>query len=78
VSKVDKTTQNQENKVSEEAGEVEIVFSDQIEHMGNAAQTIAFLKRENYARLDLKPPLDLENSLTTTSTETGSIINLSS
>ncbi len=78
MSKVDKTTQNQENKVSEEAGEVEIVFSDQIEHMGNAAQTIAFLKRENYARLDLKPPLDLENSLTTTSTETGSIINLSS
>jgi hypothetical protein len=75
---VDKTTQNQENKVSEEAGEVEIVFSDQVEYMGNAAQTIAFLKRENYARLDLKPPLDLENSLTTTSTEPGSIINLSS
>ena len=78
MSKVDKTAQNQDNKVSEEAGEVEIVFSDQVEHMGNAAQTIAFLKRENYARLDLKPPLDLENSLATASTEPGGIISLSS
>ena len=54
------------------------MFSDQVEHMGNAAQTIAFLKRENYARLDLKPPLDLENSLATASTEPGGIISLSS
>ena len=78
MSKVDKFAQNQDTKVSEEAGEVEIVFSDQVEHMGNAAQTIAFLKRENYARLDLKSPLDLENSLATASTEPGGIISLSS
>jgi hypothetical protein len=78
VSKVDKTAQNQDNKVSEEAGEIEIVFSDQVEHMGSTAQTIAFLKRENYARLDLKPPLDLDSTIASASTEPGGIINLGS
>jgi len=45
------------------ASQVELVFSNKVEYIGHTAQTIAFLKRENYSRLDLKVELDLTKLL---------------
>jgi|LauGreDrversion4_2_1035121.scaffolds.fasta_scaffold860643_2 hypothetical protein len=42
---------------------VDIVFSEKVEYFGNGAQTIAFLKREDYSVLDLKSEPDLEKLL---------------
>ena len=42
---------------------IEIVFRDKVEYFGNTAQSIAFLKRENFARLDLKVELDIDQML---------------
>jgi len=42
---------------------VDIVFSEKVEYFGNGAQTIAFLKREDYCVLDLKTEPDLEKLL---------------
>lgn len=42
---------------------VEIFFSDKVEYYGSAAQTIEFLKREDYSVLDLKPEIDLDKML---------------
>lgn len=42
---------------------VDIVFSEKVEYFGNGAQTIAFLKREDYSVLDLKTEPDLEKLL---------------
>ncbi len=47
-------------------GGYEILISDKVEYFGNSAHTIAFLKRENYARLDLKPELEIESDATKT------------
>ena len=93
IAKVDKSASadnaNQDkSKIEVETQEVsgfEIVFSDKVEFLGPTAQTIAFLKRENYARLDLKPPLDqidvMNQSITSAATSpsdaSGSVINLS-
>lgn len=41
----------------------DIVFSEKVEYFGNGAQTIAFLKREDYSVLDLKAEPDLEKLL---------------
>jgi len=43
--------------------QVEIYFSDKVEYFGNAAQTIAFLKREDFSVLNLKAELDLDKLL---------------
>lgn len=43
--------------------QVEIYFSDKVEYYGSAAQTIAFLKREDYSVLDLKAEIDLDKML---------------
>lgn len=52
-------------------GNLEITFSTKIEYMGPNAQTIAFLKREDFAKLDLTTGMDLEKVLNAgiTSTE---------
>ena len=42
---------------------MEIYFSDKVEYFGNAAQTIAFLKREDFSVLNLKADLDLDKLL---------------
>ena len=42
---------------------IELVFSTKVEYLGHNAQTVAFLKREEYAKLDLKPDLELEKVL---------------
>jgi len=41
----------------------EIFFSDKVEYYENAAQTIAFLKREDFSVLKLKAELDLDKLL---------------
>jgi hypothetical protein len=44
-------------EVSAVSGErsIEIVFSASVEYLGTSAMTIAFLKREGYRQLDLRP-----------------------
>jgi len=42
---------------------VEVHFSMKVEYLGPNAQTIAFLKREDFAKLDLSASMDLEKVL---------------
>lgn len=45
---------------------IQVVFAEKVEYLGHTAQTIAFLKRESYAVLDLKTPeSDIEKMLDT-------------
>ena len=44
-------------------GAIELRFSTQVEYLGSTAMTVAFLKRENYSRLDLKPEVDITKAL---------------
>lgn len=44
-------------------GALEIAFSTKIEYMGPNSQTIAFLKREDFAKLDLNQGMELEKVL---------------
>ena len=39
---------------------IEIKFSPTVEYLGPTAQSIAFLKREDFAKLDLSVPMDLD------------------
>ena len=43
--------------------DVEIMLSSKVEHLTQNAQTIAFLKREEFAKLDLKADMELEKVL---------------
>lgn len=53
-------------------GALEIAFSTKIEFMGPNAQTIAFLKREDFAKLDLNQGMELEKVLDAAITSTES------
>jgi len=44
-------------------GNLEITFSTKIEYNGPNSQTIAFLKREDFAKLDLTTDMDLDKVL---------------
>lgn len=44
-------------------GNIEITLSKVVEYLGPNAQTIAFLKREDHAKLDLASGMDLEKVL---------------
>lgn len=44
---------------------IQIYFSTKIEYLGPTAQTIAFLKREDFAKLDLASGMDLDKVLET-------------
>ena len=44
-------------------GNVEMYFSNKVEYLGPTAQTIAFLKREDFAKLDLQSGIDLDKVL---------------
>jgi hypothetical protein len=59
-------------------GGYDILISDKVEYLGIAAHTIAFLKRENYASLDLKPELDIEAVLDVSQSTAEDRIDLSS
>lgn len=52
----------------------EIFFSDKVEYYGNAAQTIAFLKREDFAVLNLKADLDLSKILDQADNPSGQLV----
>ena len=41
----------------------EIRFSSKVEYLGTNAQSIAFLKREDYAKLELSSEMSLDNVL---------------
>ena len=44
-------------------GNLEINFSNKVEYLGPNAQSIAFLKREDFAKLDLNSGMDLDKVL---------------
>ena len=53
-------------------GSAEIHFSNKVEYLGPTAQSIAFLKREDFAKLDLAVSMDLEKVLEAGITSTDS------
>jgi hypothetical protein len=65
IAKVDRSQGDQEQPPMTKAddtdqmsmqteGSVQVLFSEKVEYLGTTAQTIAFLKRESYAVLDLR------------------------
>ena len=44
-------------------GNIELHFSSTVEYLGPTAQSIAFLKREDFAKLDLSVGMDLDKVL---------------
>ena len=58
------TSSNQEASDSQSSirpdGNIEISISTKVEFLGANAQTIAFLKREDYSKLDLSGGIDLQ------------------
>lgn len=47
-------TEDSEQMSLQTEGNLRLLFSEKVEYLGTTAQTIAFLKRESYAVLDLK------------------------
>lgn len=44
-------------------GNIEITFNTKVEYLGPNAQTIAFLKREDYPKLDLNGGMNIDKVL---------------
>ncbi len=47
-------TEDSEQMSMQTEGSMQLLVSEKVEYFGTTAQTIAFLKRESYAVLDLK------------------------